>query len=103
MLRSLVGIGAHICVCGGSGGGKGGRVCRRAASVRGIVAVLGMVGEGLRRASGFVGVGSSKIHAPWGIGMGVAVHDAVRTGVSLVDIGLAGSSRRMRWSDRSAD
>ena len=98
MLRSLVGIGAHVRVCGGSSGGKGGRICRRAASVCGVEAVLSMIGEGVRRADGFVGVGTSKIHIPWGVGMSVAIHDAVGSGVSLVNVGLAGSSGRVRWS-----
>ena len=103
MLRSLVGIGAHICICGGSSCGKGGRVCRRAACVCGVVVVLGWVWEDLSRVNGFVGVGGSKIHAPWGVGMNMAVHDAVRSGVSLVDIGLTGSSGRVGWSHSPAE
>ena len=102
-LRSLLGIGVHICVCGGSSGWKGGRVCGRAASVRGVVVACGMVREDLRRAKVFVGIGSSKIHVSWGVGMSVAIQNAVRSGVSFVDIGLAGRSGRVRWSHSSAE
>ena len=62
MLRSLVGISVHICVCGGSSGGEGGRICTGAASVGGNVVVLGIVAEDLRWTNGFVGVRGSKIH-----------------------------------------
>ena len=103
MLRSLVGIGVHICIGSGSSGWKRGRVCRGATSVCIVVIICGMVGEDLRRANGFIGVGSSNIHIPQGIGMSLVIHDAVRSGVSLVNIGLAGGSGHMRWSYRSAD
>ena len=103
MLRSLVRICAHICVCGSSSGGKGGRVCRRAASVRSVEVILSVTGKGLRSANRFVIVGGSKIHVPWGVGMSVAIHEAVGSGVSLVDIGLAGSSGRVRWSHSPAE
>ena len=97
MLRALVRIGAHVRVCGGSSGGKGGRICRRAAFICGVEVVLRFIGEFLRT-SGFIGVGASKIHVPWGIGMRVAIHHAVRSRVILVNIGLARSSGRVRWS-----
>ena len=92
MLRRLVRVGIHIRVCGGSCGGKGRLICRSAASVGNIVVVLD-IGEDLRRASRFVGVGGSKIHMPWGVGMSVTICTTFRRGVSLVDIGLAGWSR----------
>ena len=91
MLRRLIGIGIHICVCGGSCGGKGRLICRSAAYIGNIVVVLD-IGESLRRAGRFVGVGGSKINIPWVVGMSVAVCDTVRKRVSLVDIGLAGWS-----------
>ena len=103
MLRSLVGIGVHICICSGSSGWKRGRICRGAASVCSVVIICGMVGEDLRRANGFIGVWSSNIQIPQGIGMSLAIHYAVRSGVSLVSIGLAGCSGHMRWSHCSAD
>ena len=103
MLRSLVGIGVHICICSGSSGWKRGRVCGRATSVCGVVIICGLVGEDLRRANSFIGVGSSNIQVPRSIGMNLAIHYAVRSGVSLVNTGLAGSSGHMRWSHRSAD
>lgn len=103
MLRTLVRVGAHISVRGGSSGGKGGRICRRAASVRDVVIVLGMVGEDLRRVIRFVGVWGSKIHIPWGVGVSLAIHDAIRSGVSFVDIGLGRSSGRVRWSHSPAE
>lgn len=102
MLSGLVGIGAHICVCGGSSGGKAGRVCSRAASVCSVIVVWGMVGEDLRRANWFVGVGGSKIHVP-GVGMSVATRDVVGSGVTLVAIWLIGGSRRVRWSHSPAE
>ncbi len=103
MLRSLVGVGAHISVCGDSSGGKRGRVCGWAACVCDVVIVLGLIGEDSRRANGFVGVGGSKIHGPWGAGMSVAAHDAVRSEISLVNIGLAGGSGRMGWRHSPAE
>ena len=103
MLRSLVGIGVHICICSGCSGWKRGRVCGGATFVCGVVIICGMVGEDLRRTNGFSGVGSSNIQVPQGIGMSLAIHYAVRSGVSLVNIGLAGRSGHMRWSHRSAD
>ena len=96
-LRGLVRICVHICVCGGGCGGKGRLVCRSAGIVCDVVVVLGMVGEDLRRASRFVGVGGSKICVHWGFSMSVAVRDTVSRGVSLVDIGLAG------WSHSPAE
>lgn len=98
MLPSLVGIGAHICVCGSSSSGKGGRVCRRATLVRSVVVILGVIGKVLRGADRFVSVGGSKIHVPWGVGKIVAIHKVVRSGVSLVDSGLVGSSGCVRRS-----
>lgn len=97
MLRSLVGIGAHVRVCGGSSGGKGGLICRRAVFIRSVEVVLRLIGEFLRT-NGFIGVGGSKIHVPWGVGMRVAIHRAVRSGVIFVHTGLARSSGPVRWS-----
>ena len=103
MLRSLVGVGAHIRVCGDSSVGKSGRVCRRAACVCDVVIVLGLIGEDSRRVNGFVVVGSSKIHGPWGAGMSVAIHDAVGSEIIFVNIGLAGDSGRMQWRHSPAE
>ena len=103
MLRSLVGIGVQICICSGSSGWKRGRVCRGATSICSVVVICGMVGEDLRRANGFIGVRSSNIQIPQSIGMSLVIHYAVRSGVSLVSIGLAGCSGHMRWSHCSAD
>lgn len=97
VLRSLVGIGAQVRVRRGSSGGKGRRICRSAAFICGVEVVLSLVGKFLRM-NGFVGIGRSKIHVPWGIGMSVAIHRAVRSRVSLVDVGLARGSWRVRWS-----
>lgn len=102
MRRSLVGIGIHVYIRGGSSGGKGGRICGRAAPEGGVVVVLNMVGEDLRRANRFVGIRVSKVNVPLAVGVSVANHDAVSSGVSLVDIGLAGSSRRVRRSHSPA-
>ena len=102
MLSSLVGIGIHICIRSGSSGWKRGRVCRGATSVCIVVIICGMVGEDLRRPNGFISVRSSNIHIPQGIGVRLVIHYAVRSGVSLVNIGLAGCSGHMRWSYRSA-
>ncbi len=54
--------------------------------------------EDMRGARGFIWLRGSKIDVSLVVGLKVAIHQAVRTRVSLVDIGLAGSSRRVRCS-----
>ena len=102
-LRGRVGIGAHICVRRSSSGGKGGRIGKRATLEGGIVVVLGVVGIELRRARGFSWNRGRKVNISLFVVMSVAVYDTVWTGVSLVNTGLAGRVRRVRWSHGPAD
>ena len=102
-LRGWIGVGAHVCVRRSSSGGKGGRVDSRTTLEGGIVIVLGVVGIDLRRARGFGWNRGRKVNISLFVVMSVAVHDAVGTGVSLVNIGLAGCVRRVRWSHSPAD
>lgn len=93
-----VGVGVHVCVRRSSSGGKGGREGRRATLECGIVVVLDVVGIDLRGARAFIWIRWSKVNGSLVVGMSVAVHDVIGSGVSLVDIGLAGGSRGVRWS-----
>ena len=95
-------VGVHVCVRRSSSGGKGGWVARRAALEGGVVVVLGVVGIDLRGVRVFVWIMGSKVNVSLVVGMIVAIHDSVGCGVSLVDIGLAGSSGRVRWSHSPA-
>lgn len=97
-----VGEGVHVCVRRSSSGGKGGRVGRRAVLECGIVVVLDLVGIDLRGARGFIWIRGSKVNGSLVVGMSVAVHDVVGSGVSLVDVGLAGGSGGVRWSPSPA-
>ena len=95
-LGRLVGVGAQVCVCSGSSRGKARGVYRRAVLERGGIFVVTRIRIDLRRVDGFVWFRGSQINVSLIIGMGVAIHDAMRTGERLEATGLVGSSGRVR-------
>ena len=90
-LRTWVGVGVQVCVGGSSSGRERGRIGRRAVLEGGIVIILGVVRINLRRSRGFAWNGGAKVNVSLVVGMCLAIGDAVRDGVNLVDIGLARS------------
>ena len=97
-LRGLIGIGAHVRSCRGSSSGKGRRIGRRAIVEAGVVAVLSMMGIDLRRVNGFIQIMGGKVYISLAVDMNVATHNAIGSRISVVDIRMARSSGRVRWS-----